>query len=228
VGSTAFPNLQIQPLTFSGDVRFAYIAPDGRFAAFVRDDSVWVRQISPAAGGRDIQLAPKVAGRTYQHPTISPNGDHVDFVMVEGGIRELWRVPLLGGSPQKVAEDVWSAVGWSPDGRSMAFMRFNEERLVTSMIKANSDGSDQQVIARREFPLMFLGAYQPGSPTSRPSWSLDGTQVMVPGYAFSGEGREPVGQLVFVKLNRTGFVGGLIPREDGAHGTTQQVRPGVA
>ncbi len=24
-------------------------------------------------------------------------------------------------------------------------------------------------------------------------------------------------------LNRTGFVGGLIPREDGAHGTTKQV-----
>ena len=26
-------------------------------------------------------------------------------------------------------------------------------------------------------------------------------------------------------LNRTGFVGGLIPREDGAHGTTEQVLP---
>ncbi len=29
-------------------------------------------------------------------------------------------------------------------------------------------------------------------------------------------------------LNRTGFVGGLIPREDGAHGTTEQVLPGAA
>jgi hypothetical protein len=26
-------------------------------------------------------------------------------------------------------------------------------------------------------------------------------------------------------LNRAGFVGGLIPREDGAHGTTEQVLP---
>jgi hypothetical protein len=26
-------------------------------------------------------------------------------------------------------------------------------------------------------------------------------------------------------VNRTGFFGGLIPREDGAHGTTQQVLP---
>jgi hypothetical protein len=29
-------------------------------------------------------------------------------------------------------------------------------------------------------------------------------------------------------LNRTGFVGGPIQREDGPHGTTQQVLPGVA
>ena len=32
----------------------------------------------------------------------------------------------------------------------------------------------------------------------------------------------------FVCTVRTGFVGGPIPREDGAHGTTQQVFPGVA
>jgi hypothetical protein len=29
-------------------------------------------------------------------------------------------------------------------------------------------------------------------------------------------------------LNRTGLVGGPIQREDGAHGTTQQVLPGSA
>jgi nucleoside-diphosphate-sugar epimerase len=28
-------------------------------------------------------------------------------------------------------------------------------------------------------------------------------------------------------VNRTGFVGGLIPREDGAHGTTKQIFTGV-
>ncbi len=30
------------------------------------------------------------------------------------------------------------------------------------------------------------------------------------------------------RMNGTGFVGGLIPREDGAHGTTQQVLPRTA
>jgi hypothetical protein len=31
-----------------------------------------------------------------------------------------------------------------------------------------------------------------------------------------------------VPVNRSGFVGGPIPREDVAHGTTQQVFPGTA
>jgi len=33
---------------------------------------------------------------------------------------------------------------------------------------------------------------------------------------------------VDVALNRTGFIGGPIQREDGTHGTTQQVFPGAA
>ena len=34
--------------------------------------------------------------------------------------------------------------------------------------------------------------------------------------------------LVFMQLNRTGFAGGLIQREDGAHGKTKQVSRRVA
>jgi hypothetical protein len=29
-----------------------------------------------------------------------------------------------------------------------------------------------------------------------------------------------------LRVNRTGFIGGLFPREDGAHGTTQQAFAG--
>jgi hypothetical protein len=35
-------------------------------------------------------------------------------------------------------------------------------------------------------------------------------------------------ELTPVNMNRTGLVGGPIQREDGAHGTTQQVLPGSA
>ena len=32
---------------------------------------------------------------------------------------------------------------------------------------------------------------------------------------------------IVVEVNRTGFIGGLIPREDGAHGTTEQALPRI-
>jgi hypothetical protein len=35
-------------------------------------------------------------------------------------------------------------------------------------------------------------------------------------------------QLLYAILNRTGFIGGPLPREDGAHATSQQVLPGAA
>jgi hypothetical protein len=45
---------------------------------------------------------------------------------------------------------------------------------------------------------------------------------------FDGHGARGERRRGRLPLNRTGSIGGLIPREDGAHGTTQQVRPEVA
>jgi len=127
IGSTGSPDVEIQRLTLSGDVGHPTIARDGRFVAFVRGDVLWLRHISTTTGQRDVQLVPKASGRTYLHPTITPDGDHVDFVAVHDTGRELWRVPLLGGAPQRIVSDVWSAVSWSPDGKSMAFWRYTPE-----------------------------------------------------------------------------------------------------
>ena len=64
VGSDAFPNLQIQPLTLTGDITSGAISPDGKFVAYVRKNAgVWVRQI---AVDHDIQVAPFVQDRTYR------------------------------------------------------------------------------------------------------------------------------------------------------------------
>ena len=56
MGSDSFPNLQIQPLTLTGDITSGVISPDGKFVAYVRKNAgVWVRQI---AAENDIQVAP--------------------------------------------------------------------------------------------------------------------------------------------------------------------------
>jgi hypothetical protein len=59
--------------------------------------------------------------------TISPDGAFVDYVRDGATPRmpELWRVPLLGGSPRRLMTQVHSTITWSPDGSQFAFVRFD-------------------------------------------------------------------------------------------------------
>ena len=58
----------------------------------------------------------------------SPDGNYFYFVRSDPGnpeLKFLYRAPLLGGTPQKLAEDVDSNITFSPDGKQIAFMRFD-------------------------------------------------------------------------------------------------------
>ena len=196
LGSTAFPHLQLQPLTFSGDVRSPSISPDGKFVAFVRQDAVWVRQVSAASTDRDVLLAPRVEGRTYHRPTVTPDGEHVDFLTLHGGSRELWRVPLLGGTPRQILNGVWSGIGWSPDGTRMSFVRIAPQG--TSLVTADADGSNPRVLITADHARMFAPA--------RPAWSPDGREILVVGGSFSPGAGEPQMSELLVVDARSGAV----------------------
>jgi Tol biopolymer transport system component len=53
----------------------------------------------------------------------------IDYVAIESGERapSLWRLPFLGGTPRRLANSVWSATDWSPDGKQIAFVRVSED-----------------------------------------------------------------------------------------------------
>ena len=60
--------------------------------------------------------------------TVTPDGDFVDYVAIEQSPQvayTLWRVPFLGGAPRTLIDGVHSGVGWSPDGRQLAFVRMH-------------------------------------------------------------------------------------------------------
>ena len=80
----------------------------------------------------------------------------------------------LGGTPRKLATQVFSAVGWSPDTRHMAFVRrvATSNGVVSQVMIADADGSHERVLAARRRLQHF---------DNSPAWSPDGSAIAVTG-----------------------------------------------
>ena len=86
--------------------------------------SLWLR-IVPTNSNTQVQPAADVY---YNGLRFSPDGNYLYFVRSDPGnadLRYLYRAPLLGGTPERLAEDVDSNITFSPDGRKIAFMRYD-------------------------------------------------------------------------------------------------------
>jgi Tol biopolymer transport system component len=180
-GGTA-PPYEITRLTTSGNAIAPAIAPDGRYIAYVQSHestgatSLWVRQV--ATPGNVLVVASE-AGEWIGLPTVTPDGDYVDFVRGEfrSNAWDLWRVPFLGGTPTLVIRNVYSPVGWSPDGKQMAFIRWSSD--ASQLIVADANGGGERVIATRRLPSLFVAYTSVGRPLVRPAWSPDGKTIGV-------------------------------------------------
>jgi Tol biopolymer transport system component len=123
-----FQKTEMSQLTTAEKPTNATISPDGRYVAYVSgedfDQSLWVAQI---AGGNDVQVVAP-AKVEYVGLTFSPNGDFIYFVRSQApnlSIGILYRMPALGGTPEKLITDV---TGRSPCRRTGSSLRLCENR----------------------------------------------------------------------------------------------------
>ncbi len=169
-------DIQISYLTNGRPVEGVTISPDGKY--FVYDEletpisRLWLQQPGQANRVEIIPEAEWVIGAK----TFSPDGRFVYFVAREKGdeVSNLYRVPTLGGPYAKVLANVATPVSFSPDGREMAFIRFNSEPVGGELVVASSDGNNGRVILQR------TGEQALGAGTA---WSPDGRLI-----AFSSVG----------------------------------------
>ena len=91
---------------------------------------------------------------------------------------------------------MWSPVGWSPDGRHMAFVRLTTEG--SSVIVADAEGTHERVVSSRR-PLGRFYAVVSSVDRNGPAWSPDGRRLAVRG-SHTGAQEAPVGQVVMIDV----------------------------
>lgn len=185
----AFQDIRMTKITSTGKTVDACISPDGKYLAAVLDEggkqSLWLRQIDVPAAGK--QIVPPAEGQ-YEGLTFSRDGKYVYYVVWENNARDvLYRVAVLGDSPKKLATEVDSAVGFSPDGQYLSFIRRRVNQGETAVVIANSDGTEERTLAKRKEPNFFA--------TFGPAWSPDGKVIAVPVRSSAGGFQSSVAQV---------------------------------
>jgi DNA-binding winged helix-turn-helix (wHTH) protein/Tol biopolymer transport system component len=167
----AFERMSLSQITQTGKAKTSAISPDGNYVAYiVRDagkESLWIRQVTTP---NDARIIPP-AEVHYLALTFAPDGGSVYFVTYEKGqiLGNLYRIPVIGGTPQRVIADLDSPVTFSRDGKQLAFVRGYPASKETALVVSNTDGTGEQKLASRTFPSFFS--------VEGPAWSPSGNLI---------------------------------------------------
>ncbi|MDQ6678226.1 MAG: protein kinase [Acidobacteriota bacterium] len=161
----------VMRLTNVGNVQTAAISPDGRFAAYTVADSgqqgMWVKDLRSNSDSVKFSLARIV----YSGLTFSPDSTQIYYLVRKAPdtVNVLYKIPLVGGTPRKVLEDVDSAVTFSPDRKQFSFIRRSSEKGDALMV-ANVGDDQVSTLVSRKAPNSFAAA--------APVWSRDGHWIV--------------------------------------------------
>jgi eukaryotic-like serine/threonine-protein kinase len=147
---TPFQDFVITQITNTGQAQQAAISPDGKYVLNIQNDngkpSLWLRNIPT---GSDTQILSPTAA-VYRSLTFSPDGNYIYFC--KAGIStqsewDLYRTPVLGGTPQLILRDLDTGIAFSPDGHRIAYARANDPEVGKyRLLTANWDGSDETIL----------------------------------------------------------------------------------
>lgn len=163
-------NVEFKKLTFSGDVSFPIIAPDGKSFAYVKDDAIHLQDV---ASGSSVRL--NVAEhKKFGNLQFSNESDAIYFRNEDSfdASGDVFQVSRFGGAAKKIAERVWSTLGISPDGKRMAFIRFFPTQGEWALMLKEIDTGEERKLLSRNLPFTIFR-------TGFPAWSNDGRRIAI-------------------------------------------------
>ena len=167
-----FQNFTVTKVTDTGNAVYAALSPDGKYIlSLMRDNglaSLWLRDV-PTNSNTQVQPPAEVY---YGGLRFSPDGNYFYFVRSDPGnpeLKFLYRSPLLGGSPQKLASDVDSNITFSPDGQKIAFIREDNPDPGKYRLIVRATDSDVETV---------LTSGSTNERLFQPEWSPDGKTIV--------------------------------------------------
>ena len=173
--SQPFQSIKITKISGTHNARIGAMSPDGNYLAYVLNsegnESLWLRHL---ASESNVQIIPPEHVQ-YSALRFSPDGSHIYFShtqLVSGPASQeydLYRIPVLGGTPQVLVKDIDTNPSFSSDGRRFAFIRANDpDPGKYHLLIANADGSNEKSI--------FAGPM--ANVVSDSAWSPDGKAIV--------------------------------------------------
>lgn len=172
-GRTDLAVEKITALTNTGNILVGAISPDGKLLATVKSDGekqgLWLRYLSDKIAELPLILP---ENQTLKGLKFTPDGSQIYYLTTNKNstVSRLVALPVLGGEPRMILENIETPPAFSPDGNLFAFIRADRERGRSTLFVANRDGTEVREIAARTDPA-FYGV--------RPlAFSPDGTAVI--------------------------------------------------
>jgi serine/threonine protein kinase/Tol biopolymer transport system component len=146
-----FAKVKFTRLTSSGTAWGGAISPDGKYVAYLQasagKEGLYLKQLTADSDIQILVLAEKI--RFWGAPVFSHDGQYLYYETWQPSlsrITSLYRIPVLGGIPRKVIEDL-EFFAISSDSKKIAFVRKVKQEiwLMTALI----DGREQRKIRSR-------------------------------------------------------------------------------